>query len=194
MKSAYYQGMPFIPDGDTYFHGMLTNYIVDNHRTTTSVPYEVPAIPHGYSFNFHVLAAQIHWVTGLSVLSIMRWFAPALSGLVALAVFMITKRLVGSTVGGLFAAALTLFIPLLSARLTNTFPENVLVLFIPVLLWLLLEANENKDRYALYVSGFLVVSAIGYHFSSYLLVPIFLGGMILYFIGHRWRYRNILYI
>lgn len=194
LKSQYYLSKPYLPDGDSYFHGMLTNYIVDRHELTSTVPYQVPPVGHGYPFGFHILAAQIHYLTGWSVLSIIRWFGAVMSAIVVAAVFIVTRRVTRSSAGALMAAILTLFIPLLAGRLGNTFPENILVFFIPVLLWLLIMANIEQDRYGLIVGGMIVISAVGFHFTSYLLIPAYFIGVFVYFIGRRWRKRNIFYI
>ena len=194
LKSGYYQTMPFLHDRDTYFHGMLTNYIVQYERTTLNTPYEVPTIGSGTTLSFHILLAQIHLVTAVTVVTIIRWVGVIMSAFVGLTIYVLILRLSKKQATALFGFVLFLFTPYLSARLSASFPENILIFYIPVVLFLLHDAVDRRQRGSLFGTVLLSISAIGYHFSSYLLMPILGFGTILFYVGNHWRYRNLLYI
>jgi len=186
--------MPFLPDGDTYFHGMMTNYIVEYGETTTYTPYEVPLGANGAPMSFQILTAQIHLVTGIPVVTIMRWFGPVMSGVICLVMYILLKRLTNNRVTALLGSLVMLFVPYYNGRLSATFPENVLMLFIPVLIYLLHDAVENRNRNSLVATLLITASAVGFHFSSYMLLLLYGIGVLLYFVGRRWQHRNVLYI
>lgn len=193
-KSGYNWSLPFFQEGDTYFHGMLANFIVDTGRTTTYVPYQYPPVANGYPQLFHILVAQIHQVTEIPVVDILRWFGIVISGLFALAIYALVNHLTRHRLGAVVAAIMSSFVPFLSGRLSITLPENVLVFYIPVVLLLLIFANKKHAFSAIAIAIFITISAIGYHYSSYFLYPAVGLGLLIYFLGSRWQKRNFLYL
>lgn len=194
LKSGYYHDMPFLPDGDTYYPGMMAKYIVATGQTTTNVPFEVPVTPNGAPLVFPILVTQIHFLSNISLLTILRWFGPVISAFISLSIFVVVRRILKSEAAAMISAFLSLIVPLFSARLSSTFPESIIILFIPVVL-LLLEDSARTHKYASLLTAFFVcVSAIGYHFVSYLLWPMMFIGIFTFFVGRHWKKRNLIYI
>ncbi len=105
--------------GDSYHHTVITQLIIDNGGLFHSWQPYAPAVTFTYHYAFHAMAAWWHWLSGVPAPQAVILTGQVMNGLAAPLLYLLTARLTGSRLTGVWAAVIVGFLSWYPAYYTN---------------------------------------------------------------------------
>jgi len=105
--------------GDSYHHTVITQLMIDNGGLFHSWQPYAPAVTFTYHYAFHAMAAWWRWLSGVSAPQAVILTGQAMNGLAAPLLYLLTARLTGSRLTGVWAAVIVGFLSWYPAYYVN---------------------------------------------------------------------------
>lgn len=162
---------------DPYFHKSISDSILISESFPKYFPFSIEQIPNNFPPLFYILIDLISLITNINTFFIYQFFGAFITSLYIFILYIFANKILKSRNLALLSALFFASIPILISRGILTLYENLALLFILMILYLIIDIKNFKNMLLTII--FLFALLMAYSSFFYILPVIFFYGLYL---------------